>query len=376
MILGIDASNIRTGGGLTHLKSILQNIDEQNLKFNKVIVWSNKQTLNHLPEKSWLVKKTHAYLNKSNIWAFIFQFFILNTVAKNENCSIIFAPGSTFISNFKPFVTLSQNMLPFENKESMHYGLLMRMRLKILFFTQTYTFKKSSGLIFLTNYAKNYISNKINLKNKNTINIAHGIHLNFKLNPRNQEPVFSQNNPFKLLYVSYITVYKHQWHLAEAICQLNNEGYHINLTLIGPILDSYDKLKTVINNNANANQCISYLGKVEHDNLAKNYHQADAFVFASSCENMPIILIEAMSAGLPIASSNLGPMPEVLEDAGLYFDPRNVSQIKEAILKLYNNALLREQLANKAYNKVKNYTWENCAENTFNFLYKIALKNK
>jgi len=56
MILGIDASNIRTGGGLTHLKSILNFIADDTLKFKKVIIWSNTQTLNQLPDKQWIDK--------------------------------------------------------------------------------------------------------------------------------------------------------------------------------------------------------------------------------------------------------------------------------------------------------------------------------
>ena len=51
--------------------------------------------------------------------------------------------------------------------------------------------------------------------------------------------------------------------------------------------------------------------------------KADIFVFASSCENMPNTLIEAMAAGLPIASSYRGPMIEILKDGGIYFNPEN-----------------------------------------------------
>ena len=50
---------------------------------------------------------------------------------------------------------------------------------------------------------------------------------------------------------------------------------------------------------------------------------ANLFVFASSCENMPNTLVEAMAIGLPIACSDRGPMPEVLRDGGVYFDPED-----------------------------------------------------
>jgi len=317
-------------------------------------------------------------LNKSNIWSFIFQIFILHKLAKQQKCSVIFAPGSTFLSRFKPYVTLSQNMLPFEYQESKHYNFKMRVRLAILFVTQSITFKRATGMIFLTDYAKNFISTKINLNHKNCIKIPHGVNHSFSQEPKNQAAAtsFTTQNPFQLLYVSYVTIYKHHWNVAEAVCKLNLEGYPIKLTLVGSILDSFEKVEKVFKKYPNAVNCINYIGEIKHEELANYYKKSDAFVFASSCENMPIILIEAMSAGLPIASSNAGPMPEVLQDAGIYFNPRNVLEIQNSIVKLFINSELRTELAQKAYQKTLNYTWKNCAENTFDFLYKVANDNK
>lgn len=59
MILGIEASNIRGGGGLTHLKEVISNIEQQDIGFNKVIVWAITPTLAKLPEMEWLVKKSN-----------------------------------------------------------------------------------------------------------------------------------------------------------------------------------------------------------------------------------------------------------------------------------------------------------------------------
>ena len=58
-----------------------------------------------------------------------------------------------------------------------------------------------------------------------------------------------------------------------------------------------------------------------HDDLHQKYLDADLGLFASSCENMPNILLETMGAGLPIACSNRQPMPEILKNGGEYFDP-------------------------------------------------------
>ncbi len=380
MILAIDATNIRSGGGLTHLKEILNFANPQIYGFEKVIVWSNETTLNSLPDKEWLIKKTHPYLNKSFLWSFFFQIFVLSKMAaKEQHCNIVFAPGGTFFGSFKPFVTVSQNMLPFEFEEAFRFKSLgLRLRFVILFVTQSITFKRTNGIIFLTQYAKNSIKKRIKLLEDKIVIIPHGINRSFSNLPKQQKEIseFTNEAPFRLLYVSIITAYKHQWNVAKAVLKLRDEGYPVALDLIGPSTEeSIEKVKVILESESNKNHIVNYLGSVRHEELAQYYKNADGFVFASSCENMPIILLEAMTAGLPIACSNKGPMPEVLRDAGLYFDPIDVQSIYECLKELINNKNVRKNIAEEAYKKTINYTWKNCSDSTFEFLSKIAIKN-
>ena len=83
---------------------------------------------------------------------------------------------------------------------------------------------------------------------------------------------------------------------------------------------------------------------------------------------MPNILIEAMSSGLPIICSDLGPMKEFLKDSGLYFNPLSIIDLKKSILKMINDFNLREKLSNESYNLSFNYSWEKCAKNTLSYI--------
>ena len=107
------------------------------------------------------------------------------------------------------------------------------------------------------------------------------------------------------------------------------------------------------------------------DQIHLKYNIADAFIFASSCENMPNILIEAMSAGLPIISSNYQPMPEFLKDSGIYFNPLKENDLEEKCIKLFINNEQRNQLSKKSKSYSEIYTWDKCADETFEFLYSI-----
>lgn len=371
MILGIDATNIRSGGGLTHLKEILDNGNPIDYGFEKVIIWSNKSTLDKIPEKDWLLKKTHFLLNKSFLWSFFFQFFIFSKSLKSERCTVLFVPGGTFLGRFKNYVTMSQNILPFDKNEALRFkNIYSRLRLIILNLTQSFSFKRSKGLIFLTEFAKEFILFRIGVVNNYTV-IPHGINIKFQNAPKKQKPIksYTFENPFKLLYISIINVYKHQWNVAEAIIRLREEGYPVELELIGNSnLEALKKLHTVLENDRK--NVVKYLGVIPYEELAHKYHSADAFVFASSCENMSNILLEAMSAGLPIASSNMGPMPEVLENACFYFNPLDVESIYLSLKELLNDNEKRGILANRSFLLSKNYNWAKTANSTFQYLSK------
>ena len=86
------------------------------------------------------------------------------------------------------------------------------------------------------------------------------------------------------------------------------------------------------------------------------------------CENLPNILLEGMASGLPIACSDRGPMPELLGDSAVYFNPELQSSIEDALEILMNSPELRHKLSEKSYQLSQKYTWDKCAEQTFEFL--------
>lgn len=265
-------------------------------------------------------------------------------------------------------------MLPFDLNEAFRYkNFFTKLRFLVLRLSQSSTFRRADGLIFLTKYAKQAVSKLSQIPlNKSEI-ISHGISKKFLCEPRNTANRSEKNIKFRFLYVSVVAVYKHQWNVARAICLLKDEGYDIVLTLIGPeTIDGIDKLQKTIAEIDPERTNIHYIGNVEHDKLADYYKNSDGFIFASTCENQPIILLEAMSAGLPIACSNRQPMPEVLGNAGYYFDAENVESIKNALIEMIVNPIERYRKAQISYEKVADYKWEDCAKKTFEYLYQVA----
>lgn len=65
-------------------------------------------------------------------------------------------------------------------------------------------------------------------------------------------------------------------------------------------------------------------------------------------------------------------MPEVLGDAGVYFDPEDLGSVTRSLLSLLKDTKLREDLAWKAYARAQQFTWERCARETFDFIVEVA----
>lgn len=371
MNLVIEASNIRGGGGVTHLVELLKSAEPSKFGFNSVYLISVKSTLDKIEDRSWLVKYNSEKLEKSTFERFSWQLFNLNELLKKWECDQLFIPGGTYFGSWRPFVTMSQNLLPFEYKELKRYGFsLLTLKFLLLRFTQSFTFKKSHGVIFLTEYAQQSVLNLVNKQFATTI-IPHGINTRFSSNPKIQKNILEYNHitPYRILYVSSIDVYKHQSNVVKAVSILYKQGFPVFLDLVGPAEQSpLRKLKATINDIDDADKFVYYHGALPHEELNDIYKKADLCVFASSCETFGQIVTEAMSAGLPIACSQLSAMPEILGDAGLYFDPENPIEISEVIKTYINNTELRLAKAYEGNLRSKIFSWKRCADETFKFL--------
>ncbi|THH34564.1 glycosyltransferase [Neolewinella litorea] len=308
---------------------------------------------------------------------FLIQKGALKKAITDSACDIIFCPGGTVPPIDLPYVSMSQNMLVFEKKERNRFPWgPLRWRYQFLHFLQSRSLLRATGNIFISDYAKEYICTLLPaLTNLPSRVIPLGASMKFKKVPRTQlsiEDKLSVSGTFTLTYVSIVNYYKHQWNVVEAVAQLRAAGYPVTLKLVGPVIN--DVVKRLAQATVGREDFVEYLGAVPYEEIEDIYHNTDLFIFASSCENMPNVLVEAMSAGLPIASSSYGPMPEVLKDGGHYFDPLDINDIASAIKYLLENASERMVLSERAYRYAQAYTWRECSEQTFTFLSEILRK--
>lgn len=376
MHIGIDGSNLRQGGGVTHLVQMLAAAEPSISGIQHVTVWGGRQLLDQLPERSWLQRAYQSALDGNGMSRIHWQQRRLASIA-GASTDILFSPGGTYLGSFRPFATMFRNMLPFSAVERRAYGLSrMRLKLEVLRHTQAATFRRAAGVIFLTDYAKaKVLAEGVIIRGRQAV-IRHGLDPRF-FGERTPQPAwdeFSTSRPYRWLYVSAIHQYKHPWNVAEAVASLRGDGLPVALEIVGPpYRPALVRLEKVVRRLDPAGSFLSIAPGRTHAELPAVYSAADGFIFASTCENMPNSLLEAMAAGLPIVCSDRAPMPDILGGGGLYCDPHSVTSLTSTMKQLMVNPELRTRLVAVAQARAVDYTWTKCARATFDFLAETAI---
>jgi len=101
------------------------------------------------------------------------------------------------------------------------------------------------------------------------------------------------------------------------------------------------------------------LRKIINDDVLANYYaHALFFCFPSLYEGFGIPVLESFACGCPALLSSGGSLPEVGGEAALYFDPRNAESLRKSAHELINNQVLRQNLSEKGFERLKQFSWD------------------
>lgn len=343
MKIVIDATNIRSGGGIKHLIGIHKHINDfKDLKFE--IYLSDKFYENNFKKYDncnliipWWVR------SKSVIRSILHLFFFYLKLKKTKPDFVIY-PGSIIpftCKNFKS-ICISLNVLPFYKNDKS-----FPIKSKILNFLYIYSYRRSDLVVFSTNTSKKlieYYTGKIT----NSFVMPSPFDSRFGKIKTSIFKKYRKNQFFKLGYVSPIFSYKNQNIILDAINLLPSEyKNYFSIDFIGGGSGSYfklfiSKLEKLKNNHFN----INYLGEVSHDDLIKNLSTYDASLFASSCEALPFTILELHENDIPIIISDVSPMKDIFDDQIIKFNPLSPLSISSALLRLFSKEIYSYNLSN------------------------------
>ena len=117
---------------------------------------------------------------------------------------------------------------------------------------------------------------------------------------------------------------------------------------------------------------VRFLGRVSDLELIALYSMADVFAFPSFAEGFGVPPLEAMACGTPVITSNTSSLPEVVGDAGLLIDPHNTGELAHAMLRVLEDKHLQEELRQKGYERVKQFTWQESARKMLHVYQKLG----
>jgi glycosyltransferase involved in cell wall biosynthesis len=367
MRIAIDALNIRAGGGLVHLREFLAAVPGIGRDV-EVTVFANRRTAAALPAWPGLSVVVPPGPLGLGPWGFCFwRPFQMEAHLKRLKPDVFFVPGGGYLGPFRPFVAMAQNLLPFEPRERARVGHgLVRVRLHLLEWLQSCSFRRAASTIFLSEASKRIIETRIGRVGAPSAVVYHGVNPRFGAMEGN--PAVERNGaagPFRWLYVSNVDAYKHQVTVAQAAGLLLREGQEFTLNFVGTGKPGAIRaLRRAIAIADPAGQRLCYQGGLDYDSMARAYASADAFVFASSCETFGMIVVEAMAAGLPVAASGVSAIPEITGDSGIHFDPESAASIAGAMRRLMSDGALRRELSARARRRAAGFSWAKCARET------------
>ena len=180
------------------------------------------------------------------------------------------------------------------------------------------------------------------------------------------------DNYFVIGVVGRLTYQKGHIYLLKAFRSISSNIPDVKLLIVGEgelkkkLIEEADKLK--IGNK------VVFLGYQE--DMVSVYRAMDIFVLPSISEGLPLVLLEAMSMGLPVVATRVGGIPSVANNEnGILVPPRNEKALKEAMLRLIEDESLRKDMGKKARGHIISYFSIKSTFNKYLTLYNSLANN-
>ena len=371
MRIGIDTITSRFGGARTYIINLIAELS----KIDKV----NEYLLFVAPDK-----KEEYYVPQSNFQTVICEFparslfhrllweqISLRKIIKENEIDVMYFPvnNCTLYAPCKRvlavrYTTVFDNLTPKKYWKTWLTVWMMRKATEL-------SVKVAERVIFVSKTAREHLLPFLKIPIERTAVIYHGRNENFRKLPLS-EIEETVKNKYKIdseyiLSVSDIYVHKNFTSLIKAFDDFQRKhGKTFKLVIAGKIVHHwyYEQMIQLIHQ-LGIESDVMLLGGVPYNDMPALYSGAKVFVFpSSSSETFGHPLVEAMSCGCPIVASNTSCIPEIVQEAAFLMNPWNIEEMSAAIYKAISDGSLRESLIQKGYERVNDFSWRKCAQET------------
>jgi glycosyltransferase involved in cell wall biosynthesis len=346
----IDARQIGNSGIGTYISNLIPYVIEhfQNLK---IYILVDPKYINYYSSQIFKRENVTLIECKSKMYSLKEQFEILIKIPKDTD--IFWSPHYVVpVFYSKKILVTIHDVFHLVAPES----FLKSLYSKVMFYNVT---SRASKIITDSNFSKQEIirftpakPELINVIYLGTDNTRTSRHVNSELS----------NSPY-IVFIGNVKPNKNLLRLMKAFKKLINVIPH-RLLIVGKKEGLLSLDTEVFDYASELGDRVEFTGFIDNLKLEEVLRHAKALVFPSIYEGFGLPPLEAMSHGCPVAVSSAASIPEICGDSAVYFDPYDIDEIADAINQLVTNHELSKSLAEKGYEKVKEFSWSTCAKKT------------
>lgn len=247
-------------------------------------------------------------------------------------------------------------------------------RLKRVFISwiHGYSMRRADHIIAVSNSTKNDTMRFFNIPSEKISVVYHG----YKKICEISEQVPQAEVPEKyFFFAGTLKERKNVMHIIEAfnMCVKRNAGFKHDLVIGGKNEGEYFASLQEYVAGESIRERVHFLGHLNEAELSYVYKRAGALVFPSIVEGTGFPILEAMSCGIPVITSNIfGPAELGGNGAAVLIDPYNAREIARAMEQLITNPALRASIVAKGPAQLENFSWDRCGMETRKILEKAA----
>ncbi len=344
------------GGGLgryvEQLVKELQSIDHKNrfVLFLKPENFKDCEILNKNFEKRKV--DIHWYTLKEQI--------SFSKIIEKEKLDLIHFPHWNVPLNLKtPFVVTIHDLIlleqPLSAKATTKNFFVYRIKYAAYKFVLRNALRKSQKIVAISSFTKTSILKWFPSINKEKVQVVFdGITdlAKTSLPPKQKDEI---GDSF-ILSVGNAYPHKNLERLLKAFRELSKKHKKTKLVLAGKETIFYKRLLK------NKPDNVIFIDSPEDQELKWLYENASLYAFPSLIEGFGLPALEAMASKLPVIASNNSSLPEILESAAEYFDPKSEKGIQRAMEKVLENKPLQKQLTESGLKQAAKYSWTKMAK--------------
>lgn len=376
MKIGINTSCVVSGGAVTHLRSVVPRMLPLLRPDEEIVFFGSRESRKQIMPPEEITWVENGRVGAGLVSRMRWENFELPRRLQDHAVDVLFHSG-----NFAAFragvaqVIVIHNLAPYLESVLEGESIVQRARLSLLRKLTRLSLPRVDGTIFLSTWGRGVVLGGEPDDDTRMPIIPFGCEHGAEPVETEILPELGLSSGNFALTVSHLYRYKKLDHLIDAYVELGDRVADLPLVVVGAPFDRgyADRMQQRA---LAAKAPIYFTGLLGKDEVAELMQKCRVFLFSSEAENLPITLLEAMSAGCPIITNRSCSMPETCDDAVLYVDETSSAGYSRLLEECLVDQALLDDYSRRAKSRAESFRWDRTASMTLDFLREIHSRHR